>query len=291
MHRCDAVSGTNRSIRSLLSVALVATAATHAHAQPAPAPTPEPAPSDADQAYQRGRAHYDLHEWDQAIAEFKEAYRLRPDAPSLFNIAQSYRLEGDCAQAASFYKTYRRNFPNEKNVARVDQFIAEMEACAKQAPSTTPDGKTGDGTTAQPPGTGGQIGDGATGGGTTLPAQPTPGDVSAPRMPRTYLIASIASAGVGVGTVLGGIWAATRARSIESEIEDLPRFDPDLHERGQRADLAAKILFAVGGAALITSGVLVFVGLGKTEHRSAQATTLHVVPHAGGASVIFSGSL
>jgi tetratricopeptide (TPR) repeat protein len=274
--------------RSLLSLALLASAATLAHAQPAapPAPTPAPAQSDADQAYQRGRSHYDLHEWDPAIAEFKEAYRLRPDAPSLFNIAQSYRLKGDCAQAASFYKTYRRNFPNEKNIARVDQFITEMEACAKQAP---PDGSGSSTTTTGTSTTPTTTGTSTTATASSDPASPV--DAPAPRMPRGYLIGSIAAAGVGVGCVIGGAWAASRARSIETEIEDLPRWDPDLHERGQRADLAAKVLFASAGAALITSGVLLFVGVSRTEHRGAQATTLRVVPHADGASVVFSGSL
>lgn len=290
--------------RSLLSLVLVPLTATVALAQRAPAPTPSPAPvpavSAADEAYQRGRAHYDLQEWDQAIAEFKEAYRLRPDAPSLFNIAQSYRLKGDCAQAASFYKTYRRNFPAEKNIARVEQFITEMEACAKQAPPTngTPDGKTGDGTTTQPSDTGGTsgtsgigatgaTGTGANASGTPLPAQPV--DSPAPRIPRGFLIGSIAAAGVGVGCVIGGAFAASRARSIESEIEDLPRWDPDLDDRGKNANLAAKLLFVGAGAALVTSGVLVFVGIRKAERPST--TSLHVMPHAGGASVVFSGSL
>jgi tetratricopeptide (TPR) repeat protein len=282
-----------RSTRSLLSFALVAAAATHAQAQPSPAPAPSPASpqADADQAYQRGRSHYDLREWDQAIAEFKEAYRLRPDAPSLFNIAQSFRLKGDCAQAASFYKTYRRNFPNEKNIARVDQFITEMEACAKQTPP--PDGKTGDGNTTTTTGTSTTTPQ-PTGTSTTAMPLPNPGspvDAPSPHMPRGYLIGSIAAAGVGVGCVLGGAWAASRARSIETEIEDLPRWDPDLHERGQNADLAAKVLFVSAGAALITSGVLLFVGMSKADAPSARTATLNVVPNAGGASLVFSGSL
>jgi hypothetical protein len=77
--------------RSILPLLFLAVTSTAALADP------------AEDAYQRGRSHYDLHEWDQAIAEFKEAYRIRSDAASLFNIAQSYRLKGDCAQAACFY--------------------------------------------------------------------------------------------------------------------------------------------------------------------------------------------
>jgi tetratricopeptide (TPR) repeat protein len=100
-----------------------------AHAQ-APAPN-----SAADAALAEGRRLYDLQEWDKAIAKFKEAYTLRDDAPALFNIAQAYRLKGDCAQAASFYKTFKRKFPKEKNIDKVSKFITDMEACAKAAKS------------------------------------------------------------------------------------------------------------------------------------------------------------
>src|SRR5258707_14327190 len=85
-----------------------------------------------DDEYREGRRHYDLREWDQAIASFKEAYRLRSDAASLFNIAQSYRLKGDCASALGFYKTFKRNFSDEKNIATVDQLITEVGPCAQQ---------------------------------------------------------------------------------------------------------------------------------------------------------------
>ncbi len=257
----------NRSTRSLLSLALVAATATLAHAQPA---------AEADQAYQRGRSHYDLQEWDKAIAEFKEAYRLRPDAPSLFNIAQSYRLKGDCAQAASFYKTYRRNFPNEKNIDRVDQFIIDMDACTTTQASPTVTAPTDDTPT---PIT------------APLPNPVAPVDEPEPRMPRGYLYGSITAAGIGVACVIGGAFAASRSGSIATEVEERPTFDPDLHARGERADLAAKLLFVGAGAALVTSGVLFFVGRNKTERHGAQTTTLQIVPGSSGVNVVLSGSL
>ena len=89
----------------------------------------------ADAAYEEGRRLYDLQEWDRAIDRFKEAYRLHADARALFNIAQAYRLKGDCASAAGFYKTFKRNYPRERDV---DKFITQMEACAAAAPKPDP---------------------------------------------------------------------------------------------------------------------------------------------------------
>ena len=83
----------------------------------------------ADEAYAEGRRLYDLRDWDRAIKKFKEAYELRPDAPSLFNIAQAYRLKGDCQDALAFYRTYRRNYPEAKNIAAVDKFIDDLDPC------------------------------------------------------------------------------------------------------------------------------------------------------------------
>jgi hypothetical protein len=259
-----------------------------------------------EDAYQRGRSHYDLREWDQAIAEFKEAYRLRSDAASLFNIAQSYRLKGDCAEAASFYKTYRRNFPSEKNIARVDQFITEMEACAKQAPATTgqpagtptsdPATSTGTGTATGATSSGAPPTRGTTGttrtAMTTAPTSPTSGG-DTPRehgMPRGYLIGALAATGVGLAAIGGGAWAGNRARDIAADVEQLPTWDPDLHARGQRMDLTAKLLFVGGGAALVTGGVLLYLGL-RSRDDGSTSTAVHVVPRGDGATIVWTGSL
>jgi len=83
----------------LVMIVCLAVLAPRLAAQPAPAPAPDPA---GEAAYQEGRRLYDLREWDRAITKFKEAYELRHDAASLFNIAQAYRLKGDCVEALGF---------------------------------------------------------------------------------------------------------------------------------------------------------------------------------------------
>jgi tetratricopeptide (TPR) repeat protein len=258
-----------------------------ASAQPA---APAPTSGDAgEQAYQRGRQHYDLQEWDAAIAEFKEAYRLRQDAASLFNIAQSYRLKGDCAQAASFYKTYKRNFPNEKNIARVDQFIGEMDECAKHAPATTitTTPQTTTSPSAESPSTSSPT--------TSSPATPSPATTPPPMLAPhdtqsrgSLSLVGVGIAGTGAACVLGGVLFGLHAQTIEHDIQAMPIWDPDLNRSGERADLAAKILLVAGGAAVI-GGATVIV-LGYHDHESAQQTSLRVVPSSQGASVWWSGS-
>src|SRR4051812_17484498 len=76
-----------------------------------------------------GNKHFELAEYDAAIADFKEAYRIG-DAPGyLYNIAQAYRLKGDCRNAAIFYKNFLRRQPDAPNAAKVRDRIAEMETC------------------------------------------------------------------------------------------------------------------------------------------------------------------
>ncbi len=91
------------------------------------------APDRATVAYKEGLRLLDVHEWGGAIASFKEAYKLRADASSLFGIAQAYRLSGDCVEALGYYETFRRNFPKDKKgLAKVEWAINELQPCLKE---------------------------------------------------------------------------------------------------------------------------------------------------------------
>ncbi len=84
----------------------------------------------ADEArrhYEAGGRHYSLAEFDQAIVEYKEAYKLKPDPAFLFNIAQSYRLANDPKQAIYFYRSYLRNAEDGRNRAEVEEHIRKLE--------------------------------------------------------------------------------------------------------------------------------------------------------------------
>ena len=67
---------------------------------------PERIPQKARELAEQGRAYHDAGEYMKAIAAFKEAYVLAPSPGLLFNIAQAYRLAGDCDDAAWMYRRF-----------------------------------------------------------------------------------------------------------------------------------------------------------------------------------------
>src|SRR5689334_20736672 len=112
----------------LLAIATLVFASATAAAQPKP---------DASALEASGNKHFELAEYDAAIADFKEAFRISDEPGYLYNIAQAYRLKNDCRESATFYKTYLRRVPNAPNAAKIRQRISEMEKCAETQPVAT----------------------------------------------------------------------------------------------------------------------------------------------------------
>jgi tetratricopeptide (TPR) repeat protein len=112
-------------IRLLFVCACVALCASASAAPPAPAAAKS---GDAKALYKSGTQHYNLAEFDQALADFKEAYRLRSDPVFLFNIAQCHRRLNNPSDAATFYRSFLREAPNAPNRAEVERVLAEMDA-------------------------------------------------------------------------------------------------------------------------------------------------------------------
>jgi tetratricopeptide (TPR) repeat protein len=244
--------------------------------------TPNP---EADAALAEGRKLYDLQEWDKAIMRFKEAYRLRPDAPALFNIAQSYRLKGDCKEAATFYKTYKRNYPTASNIDKVDKFIVETEECAKTQPvkpvTTEP----------IPPTT-----------TTTTPVTPpvTPPEDEEPETPapepgsnKAWMKWTAIGAGV-VGLISIGLGTkfALDGSSKSDELRDKCATSCTSEEAlaiesdGNSANTKAKIFFAVGGVAT-AAGVVLFV-LSRQGGGGDEEPAVSIKPTRGGATAAYA---
>jgi tetratricopeptide (TPR) repeat protein len=104
---------------------------------------PESRVAEAKQHYAAATKFYDLAEYENALREFKEAYRAVEDPAFLFNIAQCHRKLGQPQDAITFYKTYLRRAPHAANRAEVERRIAELERApaspappADNAPST-----------------------------------------------------------------------------------------------------------------------------------------------------------
>ena len=247
-------------------------------ASAAPALADPPADA-AEVAYQEGRRLYDLQEWDAAIAKFKEAYQVRSDAASLFNIAQSYRLKGDCANASSFYKTYKRNFPTAPNIAKVDKFLTDLETCTATEPVKP----------------------------VTEPVKPVIEPVKAVTEPIKPVITPplavhhtdgdaghgerLAGIGVGIGGVVllgvGALFAHSASNKAKTVTDTMNQpWDPSLENDGKSASTRAAIFLSIGGAALVTGGVLYFLG-----HRRSSESGLSLLPRRDGGMMVWACDL
>ena len=81
--------------------------------------------------YQRG-------ELDAAIESFMAAFALSDNTGLLFNIAQAYRLKGDCALAKEYYGRYLAAAPRSHLKPSVERRVVEMESCARAGRAADP---------------------------------------------------------------------------------------------------------------------------------------------------------
>jgi tetratricopeptide (TPR) repeat protein len=121
--------------------------------------------AEAKRLYMSGMRHFNLAEYEAALADFKEGYRRKDDPVFLYDIAQCYRLtKGHEEDAIKFYRNYLRAAPTapnrddvEKKITSLEQALAMQENVRRQPPSTLHpvDGSTvtvtSDGATAKKP--------------------------------------------------------------------------------------------------------------------------------------------
>ena len=88
----------------------------------------------ADQQFkihvQHAKIHYDLGEFADAAEEYIQAYRIKPVAGALFNIAQAYRQAGQYEKSRQFYNSYLRDanpIYDAKAKAIVQKQIKELD--------------------------------------------------------------------------------------------------------------------------------------------------------------------
>ena len=218
----------------------------------------------AKKHYELGKRHFNVNEFAEAIEEFKTAYKLYPEANDLYNIAQAYRLLGDCVNAATFYGNYQRDEKNKKLRDSVDKVKAEMEACASAPKPTDPavtETKPDPGPAVPPPQTYRPSPNGGPPSGeNAMRAPPGPED---PNKARRYAGVTLMTVG-GLflfGTIYWAVEADSRGKKVDecnldelcSDIE-LADFEHD-HEAAKRA---------LGGS---FGGAIVFGGVGYILYR------------------------
>jgi tetratricopeptide (TPR) repeat protein len=251
------------SILAMLTVAVPALPSPSAQAQRADRDRRDPKKA-ARAHYERGRAHHERHEYEQAIREYLLAYELQPSAGLLFNIAQAYLLAGDRDKALENYRAYLREEP-EGEVAdlarqRIEVIEAELAAEAPR-PEEQPDPPEQEAlapaTPAEPP-----------------PESDDPGNPGLGLRLTGLAVGAVGLVGVGLGVKFGLDASAAQDR-IDSQPDGAPWTFDDLYAEGQAASRNMWISYGVGGAALIAGGALYVLG-----HRAGSASErpLAIVP-------------
>jgi tetratricopeptide (TPR) repeat protein len=226
-------------------------------------------------AYDAGKKHYNLGEFDRAIELWKQGYEYKDDPIFLYNIAQAYRQKGDHQKAIFFYRAYIREEPRARNREDVEAKIAELtklieaQQNATDSPPVSPSEPPPEG---DPPPLAVEA--------QTPPASAPPVEVAedrdalGPRPGRSLEIGGAVAGGVGVAALATGIVFLVRASSIEGEIEDAARsgepWSAELVDRESSGRTSQAIGWVAAGArvGLVATGVTLYV-LGM--HKNARA--------------------
>jgi tetratricopeptide (TPR) repeat protein len=224
-------------------------------------------PADAGALEASGQRHYELAEYAAAIADFKEAFRITDQPELLFNIAQAYRLSGDCRQAVTFYKTFLRRVPDASNAEKVKGRIAEMETCAAKQPETPAQPETP----------------------TVAPTSPETTTSTSTRRRTWKTWAGIGALGAGALGAGAGAYLLARGSSKTDELRDLCATScageeaRGIEAAGNAANRNATIGFIAGGV-LVAGGVALIL----IDRRSGEGPM--VTPTKGGATASWTWS-
>jgi tetratricopeptide (TPR) repeat protein len=108
----------------------------------APAEPTGPSPEDmlkAKEAFMKGRELFDAKDFENAVDQFKESYKLSKNPVLLYNIAFTHDEIGDAQLATLYYEKFLRD--TDKGVANRDLAKKRLKALKKEAGDTpeTPD--------------------------------------------------------------------------------------------------------------------------------------------------------
>ena len=231
---------------------------------------PNAIPAKARTLADRGRAFHDAGDYPRAIAAFTQAYVIAPSPALLFNLAQAYRLQGNCDDAALMYRRYLATNPDPGQRTLAELHLANVERClhkiALHIPVETP-----------------------TPAGRAIAPPPREAQIAAAPVPSPSRRAQIEK-DVGVGLALGGgvslaiaAYYAVEAHDAADEVasgyaqgtrwKDLAAIDA----RGRSAATTAKV-FGAGGAIGLAGGLVTYL-IGRRDEQPPVtiSTTRHSV--------------
>ncbi len=209
-----------------------------------------------------GETAFEKGEWGVARASFEKAYNLHPRPLLLFNIASTYRREGNREEALRYYEKYLEVAPANADYRGVAKEavvnLEEQIRASKESEGPTP----------------------------VAPVKPRS------RGGKIQRYAGIGVGVVGIGLLGFGVYRGSQARDLNNFFEEL---DPgtewttelqDDFDRGESLETQAIIFSVAGGIALVAGGVLVITGI--FAESDGDERQLSVIPVAGPDSAGFA---
>jgi tetratricopeptide (TPR) repeat protein len=264
-HPCEAIPARALAVAIALTL-LVAPVAGHADASWSGA-----VPAKARALAERGRAFHDAGDYAHAIAAFTQAYVMAPSPALLFNLAQAYRLQGDCDDAALMYERYLATNPSTDGRVLAETHLANVERCLHKL-------------------------------ALHIPVESAPSRLAVPAPPVAPALTATATAtatvprkaqlekDIGLGLAGGGgvalavaVYFTMQAHDAETEVADAYargakwKDIAPIDQRGKTAATDAKI-FGIGGALGLAGGLVTYM-IGRHTERTpvAVAPTRHGV--------------
>jgi hypothetical protein len=234
---------------------------------------------------------YNLHQFEDALKGFTEAYRLDPVPDLLFNIAQCHRQMRQFEKAAFFYHRYLALKPGASNTAQVTQLLAEVEAEVKKPPpepvNTAPVAAPEPAPALEPPPPPVVAIAPNEAPATATPSVQATTQVHSGSSPAPWVGLAVGIA--GLAAIAAGAYLGIQAENDASQVSTLfksggtwSRSNASLDSSGRTDGIAAPILLASGGAAVVAGGLLALFG------RSSSGSPVSLSPTRGGAALAWS---
>jgi Tetratricopeptide repeat len=92
----------------------------------------------AREHYRRATKAYEIGQYDEAIREFGEAYKIKDDPSILYNLAQAHRLAGHREEALRTFRMFLLKVPDTPHRADAEARIAELQKPREGPPPAAP---------------------------------------------------------------------------------------------------------------------------------------------------------
>jgi tetratricopeptide (TPR) repeat protein len=224
----------------------------------------------AREHYRNGTKAFELGDFDGAIREYSEAYRLKDDPAILYNLGQAHRLAQHPSEALHFYRMYLIKVPDSPDRSEVEAKIESLQKSIEEqrntqsAPPMTPVAPPAPEPRAE----------------AVKAAPPMRAEVkAAPPMPpsRAKKIAGIVVGGFGVSLIATGAAFGALAKNNGDALTRLAQmgaFDYGKQQAGLLDQKLAPVFLVIGGAAVVGGAVLYVLGhrqATRERHRALSA--------------------